>query len=127
MGSPISGLIAEIFLQNYKDANIKQFLDSKNIVFYVQYVDDILVIFDETKIHSHTISMYISNIHRNIKLNPAYEEHSSIDFLDLTILCKHTKLETDIYRKPTTTDTMINFHSNRPIEQKMAAFRFRIT
>jgi hypothetical protein len=33
----------------------------------------------------------------------------------------------DIYRKPTSTDTKINFHSNHPIEQKMAAFRFHIT
>jgi hypothetical protein len=33
----------------------------------------------------------------------------------------------DIYRKPTSTDTTINFLSNHPIDQKMAAFRFHIT
>jgi hypothetical protein len=33
----------------------------------------------------------------------------------------------DIYRKPTYTDTTINFLSNHPIEQKTAAFRFHIT
>jgi hypothetical protein len=33
----------------------------------------------------------------------------------------------DIYRKPTSTDTTINFLSKHPIEQKMAAFRFYIT
>jgi len=35
MGSPISSLIAEIFLQHYEDANIKQLLDMKNIALYV--------------------------------------------------------------------------------------------
>jgi hypothetical protein len=45
----------------------------------------------------------------------------------LTITRKHKQLEVDIYRKPTTTDTTINFHSNHPIERKMAAFRFNIT
>jgi len=60
--------------------------------------------------------MYINNIHNNIKLNPTYVEHYSIDFLDSTTLRKQTKLENDVYRKPATTDTTINFFSNHPIE-----------
>ena len=63
----------------------------------------------------------------NIKLNPLYEEQRSMNFLDLTIRHQQTKLDIDIYRKPTTTDTTINFLSNHPIEQKMAAFRSHIT
>jgi len=35
MGSPISSLIAKIFLQHYEDANIKQLLDMKSIALYV--------------------------------------------------------------------------------------------
>jgi len=97
------------------------------IVFYIWYVDDILIIFDTTKIDSHNINAYINNIHKNLKLNPTHEEHNSIDYPDLTVLRKHNKLEVDIYRKPTTTDTTINIMSNHPIEQKTAAYRFRIT
>jgi hypothetical protein len=93
----------------------------------MRYVDDILIISDTTKINLHTINTYISNIYNNIKLNPTYEEHSSIDFLDLIISREHNKLKVDIYRKPTTTDTTINFFSNHPIEQKMAAYRYHIT
>jgi len=129
MGSPIFSLIAEIFLQHYEDANVKQLLDTKSIALYVRYVVDILrvVIFDTTKINLHTINTYINKMHSNIKLNPTYEEHSSRAFLDLTLTRKHTKLEVDIYRKPTTTDTTITFLSNDPIEQKMPTFRFHIT
>ena len=61
-------------------------------------------------------------IHSNIRLNPTYKEHNPIAFLDLTITRTHTKLEVDIYKKPTTTKSTINFLSNHPIEQKMAAF-----
>jgi len=122
MGSPISSLIAKIFLQHYEDANVKQLLDMKNIALYVRYVDDIVVIYDTTKINLHTINTYINKIHNNIRINPTYEEHNSIAFLDLTIT-----LEVDIYRKPNTTHTIINFLSNHPIEQKMTAFRFHIT
>jgi hypothetical protein len=70
---------------------------------------------------------YINNIHKNLKLNPTHEEHNSTDYLDVTILWKHNKLEMDIYRKPTTMDTAIYFMSNHPIEEKTAAYRFHIT
>jgi hypothetical protein len=48
MGSPISGLIAEIFLQHYENHIIKSILDSNEINFYNRYVDDIIIIFDST-------------------------------------------------------------------------------
>jgi len=127
MGFPISGIVAEIFLQHFEDINIKHLLDTKSLAFYTRYVDDILIIYDTTRISSHTINTYINNLHRNIKLNPTYELHRSIDFLDLTITRKHQQLEVDIYRKRTCTDTTINFLSNHPIEQKMSSFRFHIT
>jgi len=73
MGSPPSGLNAEIFLQHYEDTNIKHHLDTNNIAFYTWYVDDILIIFDTTKIYSHTINAYINSTHNNFKLNPTYE------------------------------------------------------
>jgi predicted Co/Zn/Cd cation transporter (cation efflux family) len=91
MGSPISSLIAEIFLQQYEDKNINHLLDTKNIAYYARYVDAILIIFDTTKISPHTVTRYINNIYSNIKLNTTYEQHNSIDFLDLTITHKYKK------------------------------------
>jgi hypothetical protein len=85
MGSTISGIIAEIFLQHFKYKNIKHLLDTKNLAFYTRYVDDILIIYNMLRVSSHTINTYINNVHRNIKLNPTYEQHRSVDFLDLTI------------------------------------------
>ena len=57
----------------------------------------------------------------------AHRQEVKIVLYSMTITRRHTKPEVDIYRKPTTTDTTINFLSNHPIEQKMAAFRFHIT
>jgi hypothetical protein len=49
-----------------------------------------------------------------------------INFLDLTITRKTTNLEIDIFRKPTTTNTTINYLSSHPLEQKRAAYRYFI-
>ena len=122
MGSPISGIIAEIFLQNYEDNHIKQNLDTKSILYYTRYVD-IFIIYDETKTNPQTINTQINKIHNNMKFTPTHEEHNTINYLDLTIRRHDNRLTIDIYRKPTATDTTINFLSNHPIEQQMATFR----
>jgi hypothetical protein len=71
-----------VFLKHYIDANVKQLSDTKNISFYTRYVDDILVMYNATKTNPHTIITFINEIHNNIKLNPTYETHNSIHFLD---------------------------------------------
>jgi hypothetical protein len=48
MGSPISGTMAEIFIQHLEDSFIKHLLDSKSITFYSRYVDDIFIIYDSS-------------------------------------------------------------------------------
>ena len=48
------------------------------------------------------------------------------NYLDLTIIRNNTKLEIDIYRKPTTKNTTINYESNHPTEHKTAAYRQNI-
>jgi hypothetical protein len=129
MGSPISSIIAEIFLQHFEDKYIKQLLYTKNVVLYTRYIDDILIIYDTQKIRVHhsTITMHINQIHENIILNPTYEHNTNINYLDLTIAWKPTRLEIDIFCKLTTTDTTISFCSNHTIQHKMAAFRYHIT
>jgi len=65
-------------------------------------------------------------MHGNIHISPTLETNNKISFLDLLIIRKSQRLEIDIYRKPTTTDTTINYLSNHPIEQKLAAYRYHI-
>jgi hypothetical protein len=55
MGSPISSTIAEIYLQHLENIYIKHWLDSKEILFYKSYVDDILTLYDQRKIDDQMI------------------------------------------------------------------------
>jgi len=127
MGSPIPGTIAEIVLQHIENTHINHILDTKNIIYYMRYVGDILIIYDTTHINDNTIHKYINRIHTNLQLNPTYENNGQINFLDLLIIRNNSNLEIDIYRKPTTTNTTINYTSNHPNEHKTAAYRYHIT
>jgi len=124
MGSPISSTIAKIFLQHLEDIHIKQFLNTKKIIFYTRYVDNILIIYDTKRTNPNFINKYIIQIHTNKKLNPTHE--SNICFLDLLIR-KPSNLEFDIVCKATTTDTTINFLSYHPKEHKIATYSHHIT
>jgi len=55
MGSPISSTTAEIYLQYLENIYIKHWLNSKEIIFYKRYVDDILILYDQRKTDEHKI------------------------------------------------------------------------
>jgi hypothetical protein len=95
--------------------------------YYNRYVDDILIIYDHTKIQHHQIIQEANMIHDNLTFNHTLEDNVIINFLDFCILRTSSEFQIDVYRKPTTTDTVIHYNSNHPLEHKMAAFRFLIT
>ena len=125
MGSLLSGEIAQIFLQHLEQNNLKQIMDNKNIIFYTRYVDD-LIIYNSEHISADNINEYLNNTHPSLMFTPTHEINKTISFLDLLITTQHTALDIDIFKKPTTTDTTINYHSNHPLEHKTAAYRFLI-
>jgi len=57
MGSPISGMLAEIFLQYLEETYIKHCLENKEITCYKRYVDVALIIFDQNKTDEHSIQI----------------------------------------------------------------------
>ncbi|GFG29562.1 hypothetical protein Cfor_05812, partial [Coptotermes formosanus] len=54
----------------------------------------------------------------------AEEKYDSINFLDLNIMRTHNNIVFGIYRKPTTTDSIILNSSCHSYEQKTAAVRY---
>ena len=64
----------------------------------------------------------MNTIHPNLKFTPTHEVNRTINFLDLTITIHDSTFDINIYRKPTNTDTTINYYSNHPLEHKRAAY-----
>jgi hypothetical protein len=123
MGSPISSTVGEILLQYIENIHIKHLIESRNIIYYATYADDTFVICDITKASIEEIQQYADRIHKNLKLTITQENNDQVSFLDQLITRQNHKLDIDIYRKSTATDTTINYTSNHPIEHKLAAHR----
>jgi hypothetical protein len=126
MGSPISGTIAEIFIQHLEDTYNRHLMESKDTIFYTRYVDNIFIIYDSSSTNPKAITQYANTIHNNLQFNPTPENAGQFNFLDLSITRKADNLEINIFRKPTTTNTTINYLSKHPLEQKLAAYRYYI-
>jgi hypothetical protein len=126
MGSPMSGILAEIFLQYFEETHMKQHLEHKDIIYYKRYVDDICIIYDQTKTNSDKITNMFNKINDHLELKATTEENNNIQFLDLSITRNHNNMAIAIYRKPTHIDITINFTSNHPHNHKLAAFIFYI-
>ena len=66
MGSPISGMLAEIYLQYLEETYVKHCLENKEITYYKRYVEDILIIFEQSTISEHTIHNFMNNVDEHL-------------------------------------------------------------
>ena len=87
MGSPLSGLLADIYLNHYE--NIHMFSSANKwhnkIVSYTRYVDDTFIIFNGTIRQINNLKNYLNNINKNIQFTLEVEIENKLNFLDLTI------------------------------------------
>ena len=94
------------------------------IINYFRYVDDILIILDPTHSSIQAILDDFKALHQNLQFTAELEENNTINYLDITIQKTTTSSKTSIYRKPTFTDTIMPYMSNRPTRHKYAAVKF---
>jgi Reverse transcriptase (RNA-dependent DNA polymerase). len=121
MGSPISRLLAEIFIHYIELTHILNELNNKyanKILYWYRYVDDILLLYNGNNRQTEQLHQYINTLRQ--KLNFTLETEV-INFLDLNTTKTDKRNTFNIYRKLTTTGTLIYNASNYPIQHKHAA------
>jgi hypothetical protein len=62
MGSPTSSIFSEIFLQYIENTNILDIPLQNNIIGYFRYVDDILIIYNDTITNIQHVFESLNNI-----------------------------------------------------------------
>jgi hypothetical protein len=74
------GIIAEIFLQHIENTQLKQIIDTNNMIFYTRYVDELLIIYYTRKIFPAIIIAFLMwsriIILDHIKKTPLPEIHT---------------------------------------------------
>ena len=93
MESPISGILADIFLQYYEHLSLKHILETKAITNYNRYAHDNLIITEQQIMNT------MNNIHLNLQFSLTYQNSNCLDYPDLLSIKKGRKQETDIYKK----------------------------
>ena len=124
MGSPLSSIISELFLQHLEKLNISKLTNKHNIVFYGRYVDDILIIYNNVKNDDKGILSSFNKLHPNLKFTLESENNRSINYLELNIKRTKNNVIFDIHRKPTTSKISILYNSNHPSQHKLANFHY---
>ena len=127
MGSPLSGLIAEIFMSNFEEIffNHKYHFFTKHIISYHRYVDDILIIHKGSRANLIALQNILNNI-SCLEFTYELEREGRLTFLDIELL-KNKNSDTltfNIFRKPTQTDNIIPALSASPTSHKKAVFHF---
>lgn len=118
MGSPLSSIFAEIVLDKLE---LKLFSNINNgitqhIIYYIRYVDGIFIIYNGTELELKKLHNLLNSLSNLTFTLETQTNNKKLNFLDLTICIDNTtnKLIFEIYRKPTTTDSIIpcnSFHS----------------
>lgn len=121
-GLSVSPILAEIFLNNLESNYISTHHLFSNVFYWKRYVDDIFCIFTGSLSDLSNFIKFLNSLHSNIKFTHELHHEGTLPFLDLNINLHANKLSFNIYRKPTTTDHLIPFFSNHPLEHKLAAF-----
>jgi len=126
MGAPTSPILSEIYLQYMEHSHLYTILTENKILGYFRYVDDILIMYNEEDTDIERILNQFNNAMPTMQFSIEKETNNTISFLDITIHKNHDSLSFSVYRKPTTTDTIIPKESCHPIEHKQAAIRYLV-
>ena len=99
LGSPIPSNIAEIYLQYLKETIVKQWMETKEIIYYKRYVDHIIII-NQDVIKEEIVIAHMSKIHKHLEFKMTVEVNNTKIYLELHIYRNHDKIQLGIHRKP---------------------------
>ena len=123
MGNRLSVVAANCFVYSLeKKLFSKLNTNAKHLCFWVRYIDDIFIIIDKTQVSYDLLKLEMESLHSNIKFT--YTEvvaltEQRINFLDVCIFITNGILKIGLYRKPTYSNTVLNFQSSHTYNIKL--------
>jgi len=113
MGSPLSPIIADLFLQKLEN-DVLNSLQIKPI-FYLRFVDDIAHSTPHASLND--LQLKFNSYHPRLKFTLEIGGNS-LNFLHLTMIKKECHLTFDWFHKPTFSGRFLNYFSQHPFTHK---------
>ena len=120
MGSPISGLLAEMKLRIMEKKIPHKF--KNEIKFWFRYVDDIIAVLRKG-VSPEEVLNNLNKEDENIKFKLEIEKGHILNFLDVKIMREGERILTTVFRKPQSNLEIINKKCKTPYSYKLAALR----
>ena len=108
MGSPLGPLMANVFMCHLEE---KLTRDGFMPQLYKRYVDDTLARMPSADIPTEFPSI-LNGLHPSLTFTMELPVDNKIPFIGIEIVKNGTKLETQVYRKPTNTGLLLHFQSH---------------
>ncbi len=115
MGSPVSPLVAEIFMAHFE----KEALETSPVPVqeYFRYVDDTFNLIEANNVD--VFEKHLSDKVTSIDFTHEVEKDGQLPFLDTLVKRTGDKLSTSVYRKGTHTGQYLQFSSHHPLQTKI--------
>ena len=123
MGTPTCSLFSKLYLQYLESTTIPDILTHHKIIAYFRYVDVILILYSEVTTNIQEVLNQF-DISSTLTFTLKTQTDNNINFLDISVFKINGNIQFKIYRKPTTTNTLIPSDSNHPLEHKLSAIRY---
>jgi len=124
MGSPVSPIVADIFIEFLKQSAIASVPVECKPKLWKRYVDDILEVIKKHGEDGLTQHLNSVDDTGSIKFTAEQEQDEQIPFLDTLIVRKtDRRVKLLVYRKKTRTDQYLHFSSHHPLQHKLSVVR----
>ena len=111
MGSPVSAVIANLYMESFEEQAITTSSYEPRI--WKRYVDDTFTILDRENVDD--FLQHLNNQQPSIRFTMETEKDNKLAFLDTAVLREPDgRLTTSVYRKPTHTDQYLAYDSHHP-------------
>lgn len=111
MGSPLSPVIANLFMEDFEEKALRTATLKPKL--WLRYVDDTFVIWTHGKDRLTEFLNHLNNIHEKIQFTMETEDRGQLPFLDVLVIKKEDgTLGHTVYRKKTHTDRYLHADSH---------------
>ena len=110
MGSPLSPVVAGLFMEDFEQMALAT--ADREPKLWLRYVDDTFIIWPHGRTQLATFLDHLNGLCEKIQFTMETEEENQLPFLDVLVKRNENTLTTSVFRKKTHTDRYLHFRSH---------------